>query len=106
MRPVLIWLAAFLAGNATAAEVTFNGLTLRVDDGTGALVYMSYPATGVILSASPKSGGLVDVAYPVDTFPPLRLATQHSRARVSRTPSELAIRWEQLSGSRAGIVLP
>ncbi len=91
---------------AGTVSVTLNGLDIGIDEQTGGIVRMGYPATGVILDAKPESAGLLDVAYPVQEFVPLRLATRFSKARVTREKDALTIVWEPLGPSRTAFRLP
>lgn len=103
---LIVFLITSRIVGASVTRVTLNGLDLRIDEQTGSLVYLSYPATGVILQASPESAGLLDVAYPIESFAPLRLATQFSKARIAKGPNRLTITWDQLGPSRSNFKLP
>lgn len=83
-----------------------NGLEVGVDEQTGSLVYLSYPATGVILEAAPEKAGLIDLAYPVDSFTPMRLASRFSRARVTKEDNGIVITWDSVGPSRSNFTLP
>jgi hypothetical protein len=86
-------------------NVEFNGLEVGIDAATGSLVRLSYPATGVILEAPTKAAGLVDLAFPTDSFPPLRLASRFSQARVEKQANGVRIS-AALGASRMGLALP
>lgn len=96
------------AGIAQVApyRVSINGLEVSIDRQTGSLIELSYPATGIILHALPKSAGLLDVAYPVPQFLAMRLASRFSRAKVTRGPKSLTISYQELGPSRTDIPLP
>ncbi len=84
----LVCLAVFTA-NAWAAEprlitARLNGLDLAINEATGSLVELAFPATGTILTANPQNASLLDVAYPIEAFPPLRLASRFSKATVTK----------------------
>ena len=68
------------AGMAKGATVTatLNGLKLEFDRTSGALVRMEYPGPGVLLEAAGSEAGLVDAAFPLPEFEPLRLGARHS----------------------------
>lgn len=102
-------LAAALASSCAAAETletTLNGLTIGVDGETGSIVSLGYASTGTILAASPPAAGVLDLAYPTETFAPMRLASRFSRAQVTRRPGELTIEWRALGASRPNLPLP
>jgi hypothetical protein len=90
----------------TVVSVHLNGLEVGIDVATGSLVRLSYPATGVILEAPAKAAGLVDLAYPINSFPPLRIASRFSQAQVEKEANGVRISWEALGASRAGLALP
>jgi hypothetical protein len=102
---------AVFAMVASAAEpevtkVRLNGLDLAIDEVTGSLVNIAYPSAGVILEARPDTASLLDVAYPVESFPALRLASRFSKATVTRGANELMIVWDSLGPSRTTVALP
>jgi hypothetical protein len=83
-----------------AIEITLNGLNLTVDARTGGLLRMAYAGMAFV-DAPPEQAGLVDVAYPLEKFEPLRLAARYSTgARVERQPDGLTITWDGLGASR------
>ena len=91
---------------AETRTVRLNNLKLGIDERTGSLVRLSYPATGVILQAPAESVGLVDLAYPLDSFAALRLASRFSRARVMTEGKGIHITWDALGPSRTHVSLP
>jgi hypothetical protein len=101
----LLSLAA-TAASAGDVEVSLNGLDIRIDDRTGSITGLSSRHTGMVSSAEPASAGLLDVAYPVESFAAMRLATRFSRARVVREPDKVTIRWDALGASRPNLPLP
>ena len=107
----LVGVAIFLSCVARATEpdtntFTLNGLEIQIDEQNGSIRYLSYPSTGVMLEASPEAAGLLDVAYPVEAFTPMRLATRFSHAQVTREANGIRINWAVLSPSRAEFSLP
>jgi len=101
--------ALIFAGLAPAREVRslrFNGLDMGIDEQTGSLIYLSFGATGPILEAPPEAAGLLDVAYPVRVFTPLRLASRFSKARVVKEGDGVSIVWDILGPSRNSFPLP
>jgi hypothetical protein len=101
-----VMVAATGLAHAAVLNVQLNGLEVGIDEETGSLVRLSYPATGIILEAPAKAAGIVDLAYPTDPFPPLRLAPRFSKAKVERQGNGVRIYWEALGASRAGLALP
>lgn len=87
-------------------EVDYNSLKITVDAATGGIRRLSYPATGTILEASRETAGLLDVAYPIAEFVPLRLGTRHSKARVVADKNGMTITWDPLGPSRTKFPMP
>ncbi|MHC4122952.1 MAG: hypothetical protein ACYSSI_05205 [Planctomycetota bacterium] len=87
-------------------QTTLNGLSISIDEQTGCLVELSYPSTGVILQAKPDSGGLLDIAFPVDGVEPMRLASRFSKAQLTKGENEITIFYEKLGPSRTHVGLP
>ena len=86
---------------STPVKANLNGLDLIFDSETGSLLQMSYPGPGKMLETSPERASLVDLAYPVKEFEPLRLASRFSRgAKVQISDQEVVIRIENLGASR------
>lgn len=102
---VLLW-AAGLAAPAGALDLRLNGLEIAIDDATGALLRLSHPEAGLILRAEAQASGLLDVAYPLPSFGPMRLAARYSRARVAQEGGGATIWWDSLGPSRSGVALP
>lgn len=108
-RPVIrLGLAISLCISAWASEpnvlkVNFNGLDIGIDRETGSLLQLSSSSTGVILKASAETAGLVDLAYPVESFIPMRLASRFSRAEVAQEKNEVVITWNALGASRSNL---
>ncbi len=84
-------------------SATLNGLHLRFDRASGALTCMDYDGPGTLLQADTDGAGLVDMAYPLPEFEPLRLAARYSKdADFTVTPDRVAIRIASLGMSRGG----
>lgn len=96
---VVLVAAATLPG-AEPLRVVMNGLELAIDKESGCLLYMASEATGAILSAAPEDASLVDAAYPVPSFYPMRLGCRKAQASVSHGGGVLTIEWKQLGPSR------
>jgi len=74
--------AALLATSVSAAktvDVVLNDLELTIDADTGSILKMAYPGVGTLLESSPDKASIVDMAYPVEKFEPLRLSSRFSR---------------------------
>ena len=89
------------AGPADSVEIDLNGLQIVLDEKSGSLLRLSYPDVGTMLEAEPGRGGLIDLAYPVPDFEPLRLATRFSEGAEVRVSDEgVEIAWKALGPSR------
>jgi hypothetical protein len=96
--PVTAWRSLVLPGVLTAAlstsaplafangstdrgnvEVVLNGLKIVIDGDSGGLLRLMSETTGELLAASRDRAGMVDVAFPLPDFEPLRLASRYSR---------------------------
>ena len=85
-------------------RAALNGLEIVLDSDTGAIRKLSCPGPGTLLDAERGEAGLVDVAYPVSEFEPLRLAPRHgARASIRRTDGEVVIEIPSLAPSRPGM---
>ena len=86
------------AGTVTAE---LNGLQITLDSRSGSILQLSYPGPGTILRSSPDRAGILDLAYPVKDFEPLRLASRFSDgARIETSPGLVTIHWDRLGASR------
>lgn len=98
--------AVFLSGVAvaTATEATIvqlNGLEIELDNRSGAIRRLAYAGPGTLLEAEGAEAGLIDVAYPVEQFEPLRLAARYSRdVAIERGSDRVAVRLGELGPSR------
>ncbi len=89
-----------------AYKIRLNRVDLGFDRQTGDLVYLSSPATGVILEGTLEHSGLLDLAYPTKEFTPLRLASRFSKAQVVPNGEGVSIKWDSLGPSRGTFRLP
>jgi hypothetical protein len=86
---------------AGAVEVELNGLKIVLDQKSGSLLRLSYPGIGTMLEPAPGRGSLVDLAYPIPEFEPLRLAPRFSEgAEIRTSPGAVEIAWKALGPSR------
>lgn len=92
---------------SAVVETTLNGLQLVFDANSGSLLKMAHPLTGTIIQANPDSAGLVEVAYPIEEFEPLRLATRFSKnAKITKSKDQVTVYWDELGGSRSMFKFP
>ena len=61
---------------------------------------------GTLLAADSDSSGLLDLAFPLADYVPMRLATRFSVATFRELPDGVAITWEELGPSRTHVKLP
>lgn len=104
------FLFIFLLGGLTSTfsqqktdivEATLNGLRFEFDASSGAILKMSHAATGTILHTSRDSAGLVDMAFPLPEFEPLRMASRYSKnAKIITSENSVTIHWDELGASR------
>ncbi len=86
---------------AATVEAELNGLKIGIDPDTGGLVKLDYATVGTLLQASPPRAGMIDLAYPIERFEPLRLAAKYShRAKITQDKSSITIEWDKLGASR------
>ena len=91
---------------AKTVEATLNGLTIKLDSETGGILKMSYDGPGTMLEASPDETGMIDLAYPIKEFEPLRLASRFSSgAKIDITDDSLTVSWGKLGASRTNFPL-
>lgn len=104
----LVLLLALVAAQTRAAnvEAALNRLKITLDEDTGGIVKLQYDGTGTMLESSPQRAGMIDLAYPVERFEPLRLASRFSRGvKITQTKDSVTVEWERLGASR-GFELP
>ena len=95
------WCLTTYAQPPGTVEADLNGLKVVFDPKSGSLRRLAYPGVGAMLEAAPGRGSLIDLAYPVPDFEPLRLAPRFSEAaevRVSERAVEVT--WKELGPSR------
>ena len=81
-------------------SLQLNGIEIRLDTDTGAIVRIAYPGVGTILEASGDKAGLIELAYPLPEFEPLRLASRFSEARIEANDQKVTIHYDRLGPSR------
>lgn len=105
-RTLLLTLLFTLLNGARAEPLrtVLNGLEIALDRETGCLVHLASEATGAILTAAEGRASLLDAAYPVASFHPMRLGCRNARASVSQDSGGVAIEWKQLGPSRPNLL--
>jgi hypothetical protein len=110
---VALWAAASGYGAQPATrptqvvKTTINGLEFVLDKETGSILRLSHPGVGMILDATPDAASVLDLAYPVKEFEPLRLASRFSHgAKIAKIGDRLSIHWDQLGASRSFVDVP
>ena len=83
-------------------KTALNGLAISVDRDTGGILSLEYEGVGKFLETDAANAGILDLAYPIQEFEPLRLASRYSRgAQVTASNNSIIISWSQLGASRA-----
>lgn len=104
---ILLGLVGLTATTVAATRtVTLNGLEIGLDSENGGIVSLGYPGMGRILETDAATAGLLDVAFPLADYVPMRLATRFSRARIDEKPGRVTISWDELAPSRTHVKLP
>lgn len=110
IRSILSLMAtACVCTSALGGTITtkLNGLEIGVDETNGAIVRLAYPDVGTILESSAESAGLLDVAYPIKPFVPLRLGSRYSKAQITKADDGgITIVWSPLGASRTNFPMP
>lgn len=116
---LLIGLSVFVGGLLVAQEkiqtpppegrvvkATLNGSEFVFDADTGGLLKLSRPVVGVLIEATKERSSLIDLAWPIPEFEPLRMATRFSQgAQITVTNGAVEIRWERLGLSRTNFAV-
>src|ERR1035437_12280 len=84
----------------STVEASLNGLAIRLDADTGGILRMRYAGVKM-LESKPDRSSILDLAYPVKEFEPLRLASRFSHgAKIDVTKQNVTIHWATLGMSR------
>ena len=105
--PTAVW--AQSPGNKPSAGVgaRLHCLQVALDPATGSILRLEYPGPGTVLETTADQASMVDLAYPIPQFEPLRLASRFSQdAQIRTSPTEVVIHWERLGPSRTAFALP
>lgn len=90
-----------MANDRGALHIDLNGLDVSLDEASGGIVGLRLDGPGQLLEAGPDEAALVDVAYPLPQFEPLRLATRFTTGTViSREGMGVRIATSALGPSR------
>jgi hypothetical protein len=105
--PCIVWAQSPSDKAHATVSARLHGLQLTLDSVTGSILRLEHPGPGTWLDTVPNEASLVDLAYPIPQFEPLRLAPRFSRdARISVSPDHVVVRWERLGPSRTAFDLP
>ncbi len=84
-----------------AFEFSLNELHFVIDKTTGSILSLSSPKVGVFLEASPERAGIIDMAFPIEEFQPLRLASKYSKGvKIDAGNQSVTLSWEALGACR------
>lgn len=85
----------------STVEANLNGVKFVFDADTGGILKMSYDGPGVMLDTDAERSSLIDVAYPIPGFEPLRLASRFSHnAKIDVDDKSVTIHFDKLGASR------
>lgn len=108
MAALAVTSAAILGGTAvqsdsTSVVTTINGMQITIDSNTGSILRLTYPGPGTMLESAPEAASIIDLAYPVKDFEPLRLASRYSdKAKITTGTDSVTIHWDKLGLNRTG----
>jgi hypothetical protein len=92
---------------AQAVSATLGGLEITFDGQTGSIVRLKLADGEVMLDTTADAATLLDLAYPVPQFEPLRLASRFSTgAKIVKTDGRVTVHWDQLGASRSFVEAP
>ena len=90
-----------MAEAAGPVQAALNGLRISLDAQSGSILRLEYDGPGALLEAEPSEAGIVDLAYPLPNFEPLRLASRFSHdVKIARAEGGLVLSWDALGTSR------
>jgi len=99
---VIVGFAVFsLSANAGVRVFQLNGVTIGIDDQGGGLAFLSTQSLGTIIEAPGDEPAMVDVAYPVSGYLPMRLSSRGAKATIKDDGNAIIITWKSLHASRA-----
>lgn len=92
------WIGSLFAGTVTAE---LNQLEITFDEETGSILRLYYPGPGTMLETSVDRASILDLAYPIEEFLPLRLASRFAKnAKITISDNEVSVSWDRLGLSR------
>ncbi len=100
---VLVSCSSMRVADASDEAVTavLNGLEIKIDPQTGGILSLEYPGPGTMLKENSSNASLIDLAYPIERFGALRLATRFSKnVIIKKTNSSVTITYDKLGASR------
>jgi hypothetical protein len=112
VRQIFASIAGALAALAMPASgetvlQNINGLQITIDSNTGCLLGMACFGPGAMLKSVVDRASIIDLAYPVKSFEPLRLAPRFSTgAKITRSADTVTIHWDTLGPSRTNFPIP
>jgi len=87
--------------------VTLHKIEIELDGRTGSLLRMRHPGPGTVVHTTAEHASLLDLAYPIEAFEPLRLASRYSReAKIAQSAGQVSVHWDRLGPSRSAFDLP
>jgi len=90
-----------LRSDPAVVVATLNGLQITIDSNSGSILKLAFPGAGKMLDSLPDRASIIDLAYPVNAFEPLRLASRYSaNASITARADSLTIHWAKLGPSR------
>lgn len=96
-----LWGATAMSAAESTVDLTLNGLQITLDAQTGGILKLACAGPGTLLETDQAGAGLLDLACPLPTFEPLRLATRYAaRAEITRSAEGVTVVWPQLGASR------
>lgn len=94
-----------LGGFAKAAPdvtVELNGTSFTFDGRTGSIVKLQRPGPGTMIDVPAERASLIDVAYPVPEFEPLRRASRYTDGvQIEKGDGRVTLTWDDLGLSRS-----
>ena len=106
LAAALLLLGGLKMAQAATVTVPLNGLMVTLDAVSGSILRLVYPGVGVLLEADLEEAGLVDAAYPLPDFEPLRLAVlRSSGAEIQQSPGRVIVRIPALGATRSDFAI-
>lgn len=85
-----------------AVKIELNNTQIDLDEHTGGILRMQHGGPGVIVQSDVDHAGMIDMAYPVEHFEPLRLANRFSTiSAIEASENQVRILYDNIQPSRA-----